>query len=41
VQFKSAPVMITDTTNPIAGSQLVYLWGPEGMTLELLQMAKK
>jgi hypothetical protein len=22
------------------GSQLVYLWGPEGMTLELLQMAK-
>jgi catechol 2,3-dioxygenase-like lactoylglutathione lyase family enzyme len=41
VQFKSAPVMITDTTNPIAGSQLVYLWGPEGMTLELLQMANK
>jgi hypothetical protein len=40
VQFKSAPVTITDPTNPLMGSQLVYLWGPEGMTLELLQMAK-
>jgi hypothetical protein len=40
VQFKSAPVTITDPTNPLVGSQLVYLWGPEGMTLELLQMAK-
>ncbi len=40
VHFKSAPVAITDPTNPMVGSQLVYLWGPEGMTLELLQMAK-
>ena len=41
VQFKSTPVTITDPTNPLVGSQLVYLWGPEGMTLELLQMAKE
>ncbi len=41
VEFKSAPVTITDPSNPLVGSQLVYLWGPEGMTLELLQLAKE
>ncbi len=37
VQFKSPPCKVTDESNPMFGWQLVYLWGPEGMTLELVQ----
>jgi catechol 2,3-dioxygenase-like lactoylglutathione lyase family enzyme len=37
VRFKSAPGTITDPTNPLVGAKLVYLWGPEGMTLEFVQ----
>jgi len=40
VQFKSAPVTIDDKANPMIGWQIVYLWGPEGMTLELVQAPK-
>jgi len=41
VQFKSPPFRVTDKTNPMRGWQLVYLWGPEGMTLEFVQAPKK
>jgi len=41
VQFKSPPCRNTDKTHPMVGWQLVYLWGPEGMTLELVQAPKK
>jgi hypothetical protein len=27
--------------SPMVGWQLAYLWGPEGMTLELVQAPKK
>ena len=40
VQFKSPPNEITDKTNPMVGYQIVYLWGPEGMTLEMVQAPK-
>lgn len=41
VQFKSPPYKIADKTNPMFGTQIVYLWGPEGMTLELAQLPQK
>ena len=41
VEFKSPPYKIADKTNPMVGWQLVYLWGPEGMTLEFVQAPKK
>lgn len=41
VQFKSPPCSVADESNPMFGWQLVYLWGPEGMTLELVQAPKK
>jgi catechol 2,3-dioxygenase-like lactoylglutathione lyase family enzyme len=37
VQFKSSPCKQTDKSHPMFGWQLVYLWGPEGMTLEFVQ----
>ena len=38
VQFKSSPCRVTDeTAPPLFGWQFVYLWGPEGMTFELLR----
>jgi len=40
VQFKSPPCTVTDKNNPMFGGQLVYFWGPEGMTLELFQGPK-
>lgn len=40
VQFKSAPYKITDRSNPMFGTQVVFLWGPEGMTFELAQPPK-
>jgi len=40
-QFKSTPVTITEPTNPLVGSPRGYLWGLEGMRLELLPMAKE
>ena len=40
VQFKSPPIKNTDESNPMVGWQMVYLWGPEGMTLELVQAPK-
>ena len=40
-QFKSPPCQNTDESNPMVGWQLVYLWGPEGMTLELVQAPEK
>jgi len=40
VQFKSPPCKVTDKNNPMFGAQLVYFWGPEGMTLELFQGPK-
>jgi len=41
VQFKSAPCKVADENNPMFGWQLVYLWGPEGMTFEFVQAPKK
>jgi len=40
-QFKSPPCQITDKSNPMIGWQMVFVWGPEGMTLELVQAPKK
>jgi catechol 2,3-dioxygenase-like lactoylglutathione lyase family enzyme len=40
VQFKSPPCTISDESNPMKGWQLIYLWGPEDMTLELVQAPK-
>jgi len=40
VQFKSAPYEIIDKTNPMVGTKVVFLWGPERMTLELAQPPK-
>lgn len=37
VQFRSPPCKVTDETSPVFGWQLVFLDGPEGMTLELVQ----
>jgi glyoxylase I family protein len=40
VRFKSAPVKITDKSNPMCGWTIVYLWGPEDMTLEFVEAPK-
>jgi len=37
VRFKSSPCGISNKNNPMFGWQVVYLWGPEGMTLEFAQ----
>lgn len=37
VKFKSPPTKITNPANPMFGWQVVYFWGPEGMTLEFQQ----
>jgi catechol 2,3-dioxygenase-like lactoylglutathione lyase family enzyme len=37
VRFRSPPCKVTDETSPVFGWQLVFLDGPEGMTLELVQ----
>ena len=37
VKFKSPPTRITREGNPMFGWQVVYFWGPEGMTLEFQQ----
>ena len=39
-QFRSPPCQVTDETSPVFGWQLVFLDGPEGMTLELVQPPK-
>jgi catechol 2,3-dioxygenase-like lactoylglutathione lyase family enzyme len=40
VQFRSAPCQVTDENSPVFGWQLVFLSGPEGMCLELVQAPK-
>ncbi len=37
VRFRSAPCRVEDKTSPVYGWQLVFLDGPEGMILELVQ----
>ncbi|UCH50441.1 MAG: VOC family protein [Chloroflexota bacterium] len=41
VRFKSPPRQITDESNPMVGWKVAFLWGPEDMTLELVQSPKK
>jgi len=38
VKFKSPPQWITDKANPMRGCGIAYFWGPENMTLELVQL---
>ena len=40
VKFKSPPVSINAEGNPMRGWRVAYLWGPEDMTLELMQAPK-
>ena len=40
VKFKSPPVLISAERSPMRGWRVAYLWGPEGMTLELMQIPK-
>lgn len=40
VRFKSPPVWNTTEGHPMYGWGLVYLWGPEDITLELMQPPK-
>ena len=40
VEFKSPPVSINVEGNPMGGWRVAYFWGPEGMTLELMQRPK-
>jgi catechol 2,3-dioxygenase-like lactoylglutathione lyase family enzyme len=41
VRFKSAPQWNRDTSHPMFGWGIAYLWGPEDMTLELMQPPSK
>ena len=38
VEFKSPPQLINDPANPMVGCGAVYFWGPERITLELVQV---
>ena len=40
VKFKSPPVWNTTEGHPMYGWGIVYLWGPEDITLELMQAPK-
>ena len=40
VEFKSPPVSINAEGSPMRGWRVAYFWGPEGMTLELMQRLK-
>lgn len=40
VKFRSAPAKITDTSHPMCGYSLVFLWGPENITIELIEAPK-
>ncbi len=40
VRFKSPPQWNTDEGNPRYGMGVAYLWGPEDITIELMQMPK-
>jgi catechol 2,3-dioxygenase-like lactoylglutathione lyase family enzyme len=40
VKFKSPPVWQTTEGHPTYGWGIAYLWGPEGMTIELMQIPK-
>lgn len=40
VKFKSPPVWNTTEGHPMYGWGIAYFWGPEGMTLELMQRPK-
>jgi len=40
VRFKSPPQWFRDETHPVYGWRVVYLWGPEDITLELMQAPK-
>ena len=37
VRFKSSPQWNTDRSHPMFGWGIAYMWGPEDMTLELMQ----
>lgn len=40
VKFRSEPVKITDKNHPMFGWSLVFLWGPENITIELIEAPK-
>jgi catechol 2,3-dioxygenase-like lactoylglutathione lyase family enzyme len=41
IKFKSPPVWNTTKGHPMYGWGVAYLWGPENMTLELMQPPKQ